>query len=75
MALDVVNLIKKKGDEEIKGRIRVNDAKQRKFVTDEVNFTSPKLVLEALITFMVIDEYEDRDVFVTYSKNNIWSES
>ena len=63
-ALEAVNLIKEKRNGELKGRTCVNGARQRKYLKDEENISSPTASLEAIFTTLVIDAIEERDVAV-----------
>ena len=63
-ALEAVNLIKVKRCGKIKGRTCANGSRQRNFVKAEDNFASPTASLESILTTLVIDAYEGRDVAV-----------
>jgi hypothetical protein len=57
-----VNLIKEKRDSRIKGRTCANGSKQRKYLKEEETIASPTVALESLLTSLVIDVFEGRDV-------------
>jgi hypothetical protein len=61
-ALEAVNLIKEKRDGRIKGRTCANRSKQRKYLKEEDMIASPTVALESLLTSLVIDVFEGRDV-------------
>ena len=63
-ALEAVNLIKVKRCGKIKGRTCANGSCQRNFVKAEHNFASPTASLESILTTLIIDAYEGRDVAV-----------
>ena len=60
-----MNLIKVKRDGTIKGRSCANGQKQRKYVSEEDNFSSPTVSNEALMNSLTIDSFEGRDVAIT----------
>ena len=49
----------------IKGRIYANDAKQRKYVKGEDDFSSPTASLEAMLATLIIDTMEGRHVSIS----------
>ena len=61
-ALDAVNLIKEKRTGEIKGRTCANGSKQHLYLKENESVASPTVSLEGLITSLIIDAYEGRDV-------------
>ena len=61
-ALEAVNLIKEKRDRQIKGKTCANSSQQRKYLKEENNIASPTVALESLLTSLVIDVFEGRDV-------------
>ena len=62
-ALRAVNLIKLKHDGKMKGRTCADGSTQRKYVPrDEAS--SPTLSLEALMTILLINAYEERDTAI-----------
>ena len=61
-ALNAVNLIKKKIDGSIKGRTCADGSKQHKYLKEDESIASPKVALESLITTLVIDVFEHRNV-------------
>ena len=61
-ALDAVNLIKEKRTGEIKGRTCANGSKQHLYLKENESVASPTVSLEGLITLLIIDAYEGRDV-------------
>ena len=63
-ALEAVNLIKEKRNGELKGRTCANGAKQRKYLKDGENISSPTASLEGILATLVIDAVEERDVAV-----------
>ena len=63
-ALEAVNLIKEKRDGNLKGRLCINDAKQRKYIKDEENISSPTALLEGIFGTLIIDAYDERDVAI-----------
>ena len=62
--LEAVNLIKVKRCGKVKGMTCANGLRQRNFVKVEDNFTSPTASLESILTTLVIDAYEGKDVAV-----------
>ena len=64
-ALEAVNLIKEKRNGKIKGRTCANGAKQRKYVKDGDNCSSPTASLEAILATLIIDALEDRHVSIS----------
>ena len=63
-ALGAVNLIKEKRCGKLKGRTCANGSKQRSFLKDGEDFASPTASLESILTTLVIDAWEKRDVAV-----------
>ena len=64
VALDAVNIIKKKRNGDIKGRTCANGAKQRRYVkAGEITY-SPTVSLVSILTTLSIDTYEGRDVAI-----------
>ena len=63
-ALKAVNLIAQKRCGRIKGQTCANGARQRRFVKEDDSFASPTASLEAILTTLMIDVYEGRDVAV-----------
>ena len=61
-ALDAVNLIKEKRTGEIKGRTCANGSKQCLYLKENKSVASPTVSLEGLITLLIIDAYEGREV-------------
>ena len=61
-ALDAVNLIKEKGNGDLKGRTCANGSKQRRFVKEGDNFASPTVSVEALFTTLIIAAHEEREI-------------
>ena len=61
-ALEAVNLIKEKRNGKIKGRTCADGSKQKHYLKDGEDFTSPTISLEALFTTMLIDIFEGRDI-------------
>ena len=61
-ALEAVNLIKEKRNGIIKGRTCANGSKQKRYLKEEDVIASPTVALESLLTSLVIDVYEGRDV-------------
>ena len=62
--MEAVNLIAQKRCGKIKGRTCANGARQRRFVSDDDSFASPTASLEAILTTLMIDAYEERDVTI-----------
>jgi len=60
-ALEAINLIKEKRTGKIKGCTCADGRKQRKWINKE-DTASPTVSLEALITSLLIDAFEERDV-------------
>ena len=60
-ALDAVNLIKEKIGE-IKGQTCANGSKQNMYLKENESIASPTVSLEGLITTLIVDAYEQRDV-------------
>ena len=63
-ALEAVNLIKEKRCGKLKGRTCANGSRQRNFLKDGEDFASPTASLESILTTLVIDAWEGRDVAV-----------
>ena len=63
-ALETVNLIKEKRCNKLKGRTCANGARLRWFVKEGDDFSSPTASLEVIISTMIIDSYEERDVTI-----------
>ena len=63
-ALEAVNLIKEKRCGKLKGRTCANGARQRRFIKEGDDFSSPTASLEAIISTMIIDSHEQRDVAI-----------
>jgi hypothetical protein len=64
MTLEAVNLIKEKRCGAIKGRSCADGSKQRKYLKPEESTYSPTCSTEALITTLVVDATEKRDVAI-----------
>ena len=62
--LEAVNLIAEKYYGTIKGRTCANGAKQRRYVSKMESFSSPTAALESIITTLMIDAYEGRDIAI-----------
>ena len=62
--LEAVNLIAQKRCGKIKGRTCANGARQRRFVNDDDSFASPAASLEAILTTLMIDAYDERDLAI-----------
>ena len=63
-ALEAVNLIAQKRCGRIKGKPCANGSWQCKFIKDTESFASPTASLEAIMTTLMIDTYEERDVAI-----------
>ncbi len=63
-ALEAVNLIKEKRCGKLKGRTCANRSRQRKYMKDGEDFASPTASLESILTTLIIDTWEGRDVAV-----------
>ena len=63
-ALDVVNLIKVKKDGTVKGRTCANGSKEKFFINPEESIASPTASIEAIISTLLIDVYENRDIAI-----------
>ena len=61
-ALDAVNLIKVKNNGTVKGRTCANGSKERYYLAEGDSVASPTASLEAIISTLLIDVYEGRDV-------------
>ena len=64
MGFEAVHLIKEKKDGELKGRTCGNGARQRRFMKEGEDISSPTASLKAIITTLVIDAYECRDIVI-----------
>ena len=62
-ALHAINLIKEKGNSEIKGRTCANGKMQEKYLNIEET-SSPTVAVESLFMFLFIDSHEKRDVAI-----------
>ena len=58
-ALETVNLIKMKRDENIKGSSCANGDKQRRYVKEDDDYSSPTAALESIIATLIVDAMED----------------
>ena len=63
-SLEAVNLIAQKRSGKIKGRTCANGRKQQKYLRDDENYSSPTASLESIMTTLVIDAYEGRDIAI-----------
>ena len=63
-ALEAVNLIAEKRCGTIKGRTCANGSKQRRYVSKMESFSSPTAALESIITTLMIDAYEGKDIAI-----------
>ena len=63
-ALEAVNLIKENCDGKIKGRTCADGSKQRQYLKDGENVYSPTCATESLITKLIIDALEKKDVAI-----------
>ena len=63
-ALEAINLIKEKRCGKLKARTCANGARQRRFIKEGDDFSSPTASLEAILSTMIIDSYEERDVAI-----------
>ena len=63
-SLEAVNLIARKRSGKIKGRTCANGRKQRKYLKNDENYSSPTASLESIMTTLVIDAYEGRDITI-----------
>ena len=63
-ALEAVNLIAQKRCGCIKGRTCANGARQRKYIKDIDSFASMTASLEAIMSTLMIDAFEERDIAV-----------
>jgi len=63
-ALEAVNLIKEKRCGKIKGRTCANGARQRRYLKEGEDYYSPTTSLESILSTMIIDAYEERDVAI-----------
>ena len=61
-ALDAINLIKVKKNGIVKGRTCANGIKERLYLPKEYSVASPTASLEAIISTLLVDVYEDRNV-------------
>ena len=62
--MEAVNLIKEKRDGKIKGRTCANGSKQRQYLKDGENVYLPTCAMESLMTTLIIDALEKRDVAI-----------
>ena len=62
--MEAVNLIAEKRCGKIKGRTCANGSKQSQYVDKMDSFSSPTASLESIITTLMIDSYEGRDVAI-----------
>jgi len=60
--LEAVNLIQEKRSGKIKGRTCADGSKQKRYLKEGESIASPTVSLEAIMTTLVIDAYEKRDV-------------
>jgi hypothetical protein len=63
-ALEAVNLIKRKRCGKLKGRTCANGSKQRKYLKIDETVYSPTCTTEGLITTLVVDAMEERDIAI-----------
>ena len=63
-ALEAVNIIAQKRCGKIQGRTCANGARQRKFIKDADSFSLPTASLEAIMTTLMINAYEEQDVAI-----------
>ena len=63
-ALEAVNLIKEKRCGKLKGRTCANGSRQRKYLKEGEDYASPTASLESILTTLVIDAWEERDIAV-----------
>ena len=63
-SLEAVNIIAQKRSGKIKGRTCTNGRKRRKYLKDDENYSSPTASLESIITTLVIDAHEGRDIAI-----------
>ena len=63
-ALEAVNIIAQKRSGKIKGRTCANGRKQRKYLKGDESYASPTASLESIMTTLVIDAHEGRDVAI-----------
>ena len=63
-SLDVVNLIAQNRCGKIKGRTCTNRSQQRRYVSEGESFASPTASLESMLTTLMFDAFENRDVAV-----------
>ena len=61
-ALEALNLIREKRDGKIKGRKCADGCKQKKYLKEDESIASPEGSLEGLLTTIVIEAIEKRDV-------------
>ena len=64
-ALEAVNLIKEMGDIDIKGRTCADGSRQRRFLKEGEEYSSPMASLESIMTTLTIDAKEERDVAIS----------
>mmetsp|Transcript_26947 Transcript_26947/g.39879 ORF Transcript_26947/g.39879 Transcript_26947/m.39879 type:complete len:200 (-) Transcript_26947:1357-1956(-) len=63
-AMEAVNLIKVKRCGIVKGRTCANGSKQRQYLGPDDTVASPTVSLEAVLTTLVIDAHEKRDIAI-----------
>ena len=63
-ALDAINLIKIKKNGTVKGRTCANGSKERYFLGKDDSVASPTASLEAIISTLLIDVFEEHDVAI-----------
>ena len=62
--MNAVNLIKKKATLKVKGRACADGSKQRKYLKEGESVASPTVSLESILSTLVIDIYENRDLAI-----------
>eukprot|EP00957_Ditylum_brightwellii_P210959 15365606-Ditylum_brightwellii.AAC.1 len=60
--LNAINLIKIKQNRIVKGRSCADESKDQFYCKEEESITSPTVALESLISTLIIDIYEGRDI-------------
>ena len=63
-ALEAVSIIAQKRSGKIKGRTCANGSGQRKFLKNDENYASSTASLESIMTTLVIDAHEGRDIAI-----------
>ena len=63
-ALEAVNIIAQKRSGKIKGRTCANGSRQRRFLRDDENHAFPTASLESIMTMLVINAHENRDITI-----------